>query len=76
LLALGCGTGAAGEPRGQVTPTPTPTVDSASLMPAFHDWRAAYLGQDGHVHIVTLDGQTDLKGPVFPLLSYQAGLGF
>jgi hypothetical protein len=47
-----------------VPPTPTPTG-----LPAFSDWRAAYLSSDGFVHVVTLDGKTDLTSPA--LLHFQ-----
>lgn len=47
-----------------VTPiADTPTVTAAALLPAFSDWRAAYMGQDGVLHVVTLDGKTDVRGP-------------
>lgn len=58
---------------GTATPLPRPaaTATSAPLpafaLPAFHDWRAAYLAADGHVHVTTLDGQTDLAGPALDL---------
>jgi hypothetical protein len=45
-----------------------PHVPAASPqpLPHFSDWRLAYLGQDGVVHAVTLDGTTDVKGPALP----------
>jgi hypothetical protein len=35
-------------------------------LPHFSDWRVAYLGLDGVVHAVTLDGATDVTGPTLP----------
>jgi hypothetical protein len=58
---------------GTATPLPRPaaTATSAPLpafaLPAFHDWRAAYLAADGTVHVTTLDGQTDLTGPALDI---------
>jgi hypothetical protein len=40
-----------------------PTAPPTGVLPAFSDWRLAYLGQDGRVHVVTQDGKTDLAGP-------------
>jgi hypothetical protein len=31
----------------------------AGILPAFHDWRAAYLDQVSGLHVVSLDGKTD-----------------
>ena len=39
---------------------------SPQPLPHFSDWRVAYLGLDGVVHAVTLDGTTDVKGPRCP----------
>jgi hypothetical protein len=36
-------------------------------LPAFNDWRAAYIAQDGNVHITSLDGQSDITGPALAL---------
>jgi WD40 repeat protein len=35
-------------------------------IPAFSDWRVAYIGKDARLHIVSLDGKTDLSGPYVP----------
>jgi hypothetical protein len=35
-------------------------------LPAFSDWRVAYIGEDTRLHIVSLDGKTDLAGPYVP----------
>lgn len=52
----------------------TPTAAPQPL-PHFSDWRVAYLGADGVVHAVSLDGRTDVNGPALPdLTSY--GLNF
>jgi hypothetical protein len=37
-------------------------------LPAFRDWRVAYYGEDSRLHVVTLDGKTDLPGAVLPTL--------
>jgi hypothetical protein len=42
----------------QATPPPP--------LPAFSDWRVAYIGEDARLHIVSLDGKTDLAGPYVP----------
>lgn len=44
------------------TAATTPTIASSPL-PVFSDWRAAYLGADGNLHAVSLDGKTDVAGP-------------
>ena len=41
----------------QATPPP---------LPAFSDWRVAYIGEDGRLRIVSLDGKVDLAGPYVP----------
>ncbi|HEX6818989.1 MAG TPA: WD40 repeat domain-containing protein [Ktedonobacterales bacterium] len=46
-----------------ITPAPTATAaEPALVLPAFSDWRVAYLGQDGQLHAVSLDGKTDDAG--------------
>lgn len=40
----------------------------ALVLPAFSDWRVAYAGQDGQLHAVSLDGQTDVSGASLPAL--------
>lgn len=57
-----------------MTPTAgvTPTAGlhyTPGILPHFSDWRAAYLGPDGHAHVVTLDGKTNLIGAPLPDLS-------
>lgn len=45
---------------------------SGPALPTFSDWRVAYIGPDGDLHLVSLDGRTDLAGVSLP--SYgQAG---
>jgi hypothetical protein len=46
-------------PQATATGVPTP---AATPIPAA-DLRAAYLGTDGHLHLVTLDGTQDTTGP-------------
>ncbi len=48
------------------TPTAAPAPPTSAALPAFADWRAAYLAGDGSVHVVTLDGKTNLSGPALP----------
>lgn len=50
------------------TSAPANTAQSNTL-PAFSDWRAAFLGEDGRAHAVTLDGKTDVVGPMLPDLT-------
>jgi len=49
--------------------TPETTAQTTNALPVFSDWRAAYLGNDGRVHVVTLDGKTDVTGPELPDLT-------
>lgn len=67
LLLAGCSkTGAATLPSSRPTPTmaaPTDTpTPQAPRFPKFTDWRVAYIGADGRLHLVSLDGKTDLAG--------------
>lgn len=57
-----------------LSPTPlptagpgTPTTLIGTPLPAFSDWRVAYIGADLRVHAVSLDGQTDVVGMALPL---------
>ncbi len=43
------------------------------MLPAFADWRVAYLGQDGRLHAVSLDSKKDVAGAQMPGLDH-AGL--
>lgn len=48
----------------------SPTASASyGVLPHFSDWRAAYLAPDGRAHVVTLDGKTDLTGPLLPDLT-------
>ncbi len=47
---------------------PAATAGPTLVLPAFADWRVAYLGQDGQLHAVSLDGQTDSAGLGLPSL--------
>jgi hypothetical protein len=80
----GSGAGARATPTYPAPATPAPTITEAPALvnytvsgpalPPFSDWRAAYIGQDGKLHLVSLDGKTDLVGVSLP--SYgQAGTG-
>lgn len=78
LLTLGCAPRRLGASalRATSSGTSTPALDPGAPVPAFHEWRAAYLGQDGHLHFVTLDGKSDLAGPRLPGMdSRQPDLG-
>jgi hypothetical protein len=35
-------------------------------LPTFSDWRVAYQSPDGILHAITLDGKTDVAGPLLP----------
>lgn len=55
-----------GPAMGTVTSRPSATTQhtpASGALPAFADWRAAYLATDGAVHVVSLDGTTELTGP-------------
>jgi hypothetical protein len=55
--------------------TPATTTPPALVLPAFSDWRVGYLGQDGKLHAVSLDGQTDVGGVSLPSLSAAGATG-
>lgn len=55
--------------------SPTAITQSGDGLPPFSDWRAAYLDGDGRVHAVTLDGKTDVMGPLLSGLT-SPSLGF
>lgn len=65
---------------GTFSPTtilPTATATPLSVFSAFSDWRAAYQGSDGHLHVVALDGTNDIAGPALPGVDPSVpGLGF
>jgi len=71
LLLAGCATSATTGP----TPTAVPTATPSGILPAFGDWRVAYYGQDTRLHVVTLDGKTDLLGALLPPLG-SSGLAY
>lgn len=55
-------------------PQPSPTAISGisttvrdTPLPAFTDWRVAYIGADQRVHAVSLDGKTDVTGATTPM---------
>lgn len=65
-LLAACGQPGESGPHATVsaaTTAPTATTQPSTAMPAFSDWRVAYLHVDGYVHAVTLDGKTDVAGP-------------
>ncbi len=66
-LLSGCATSA--HSTLSVTPTVTASIPStavAARLPAFSDWRLTYMAGDNSIHVVTLDGQTDITGPQAP----------
>ena len=48
-------------------PTVTPLYAAPQPLPAFSDPRVAYIGPDSRLHVVSLDGRTDLAGTPIPL---------
>jgi hypothetical protein len=65
LVVAACGGRVQGAQAGGPPRTASPTPAFASL-PAFDDWRLAYLASDGAVHVVSLDGKQDLALPLLP----------
>jgi hypothetical protein len=57
LLLTACATTTAGSLR-----TNASTATPGGILPAFSDWRVAYLGQDGTVHAVAVDGKQEADG--------------
>lgn len=52
-------------------PTVTPLANLAPRpLPAFSDPRVAYIGPDSLLHVVSLDGKTDLAGTPIPLSGF------
>src|SRR5262245_7921817 len=64
LLLVGCAPSLTTAAR--ATQPPATTTAPSGLLPAFGDWRVAYDGEDSRLHVVTLDGKTDLPGAVLP----------
>lgn len=63
-----------------IHPTPTLSVPTPTAIPTafppFHDWRAAYVSQNGFFHAVSLDGKTDSVGSIYPGFMNGVGLVF
>jgi hypothetical protein len=59
---------------GDPTVTPPASLSPRSL-PAFSDARVAYIGPDALLHVVSLDGKTNLAGTPIPLTGFM-GNGF
>ncbi|HEX9056174.1 MAG TPA: hypothetical protein VF818_01460 [Ktedonobacterales bacterium] len=56
-------------------PTVTPPSDlTPHPLPAFSDWRVAYIGMDGRLHAVSLGGRNDNAGSALPFTG-EPGLG-
>lgn len=69
-LLAGCARGSSTDIRGGVSTRLAPSAPSVTLaprFPAFSDWRVAYIGRDGNLHLVSLDGQKDLAGVQLPI---------
>ncbi len=65
LLVSGClASTPPSTPTPAATATPQPTALPPGVFPAFGDWRLAYVGSQGKLHIISLDGKTDLTSPV------------
>lgn len=79
-LFAGCASGGSTEvtaPRATPTatlPYITPTTAPVTGFPAFTDWRVVYIGQDGYMHAVSLDGKTDVAGPHTPPSTNGSGI--
>lgn len=61
LLLVGCGshtTSTTSVPRATLTP---------QGLPSFSDWRVAYVGENNHLEVVSLDGKTTLQGVELPI---------
>lgn len=71
LLIAGCAQNTA-KKRPTALPTTPPTMAPTAtpalplFLPAFSDWRVAYQAPDGSLHAVSLDGKTDVAGPLLP----------
>lgn len=75
--ASGSGGGAQATPTYPASVTPAPTITEAPAfvnytasgpaLPPFSDWRVAYIGPDGKLHLVSLDGKTTLTGVSLPI---------
>ncbi len=55
--------------KGMPTVTP-PANPSPRPLPAFSDPRVAYIGPDSLLHVVSLDGRTNLAGTPIPLVGF------
>lgn len=67
LLLVGCGAGGTSAPLATVTPAITATPNG--VLPTFSDWRVAYAGLDSRLHVVSLDGKSDVVGSLLPPLN-------
>jgi WD40 repeat protein len=69
-LLAGCNSSSAHRVTSSTTsspkPNPTSPITGGSPLPTFSDWRVAYMGLDGTIHVITLDGKTDISGPDIP----------
>jgi hypothetical protein len=62
LLATLPGRGSGPRPGGSARAA-TAAATAAPLLPAFGDWRAAYLAADGTLHVASLDGRRNVAVP-------------
>lgn len=76
MLLVGCGSNTGAATGRSAATAPTATRSSEKQLPTFADWRATYMGDDGALHAVTLDGKQDLVGPhISGLANLPNGLG-
>jgi hypothetical protein len=55
-------------PGGLDQPTNTPPPDlTGHPLPGFSDWRVAYIGMDGRLHAVSVNGKADVAGQGLPI---------
>lgn len=75
-LLAGCAMpfGASAPPHPVARSAPPIATPSPSFA-TFFDWRVAYISVDGRLHLVALDGKTDLAGPLFTLVNDGQGAG-
>lgn len=59
-----------GNPGGGVPTVTPPTSLLPRSLPAFSDPRVAYIGPDSLLHVVSLDGKTNLAGTPIPLAGF------
>ncbi|HEV2457122.1 MAG TPA: hypothetical protein VGS80_02065, partial [Ktedonobacterales bacterium] len=66
LLLSACSLGTSARHAKTPQTTASPTASGHAGLPPFSDWRVAYRASDGHLHVVSLDGQLNVQGPNLP----------